>query len=85
MWFKIIDNGYICGIGKGNTGTEITEEEYNTILSIIQTKPQSTATTDYRLKEDLTWEEYEVEPTPEPPDLPTAEEALSILLGGAEL
>lgn len=83
MKFKIVDNGYICGIGIGETGTEITDEEYAEILAVIPTKPETTATKDYRLKEDLTWEEYDVEPTPEPTDEITAEEALEILLGGA--
>lgn len=82
-FFKIVDSEYITAIGKGNSGTEITEEEYNEILSAIQNKPPRTATTDYRLKTDLTWESYEIEPTPEPD--PTPEEALSILLGGADI
>lgn len=82
-YFKIIQNNYVLGIGTGNSGTEITEYEYNEILAVIRTKPQRTATKDYRLKADLTWEEYEHDPDPEPE--PTAEEALSVLLGGAEL
>lgn len=82
-FFKIIDGEYITYIGTGSGGTEITEEEYNEILSAIHNKPPRTATTDYRLKTDLSWEEYEHEPDPEPD--PTPEEALSILLGGAEL
>ena len=82
-FFKIINNGYIEAIGKGNSGTEITKEEYTEILSVIQNKPPRTETKDYRLKTDLTWEEYDREPDPEPE--PTAEEALSILLGGAEI
>lgn len=79
-FYKQIDEDYILAIGKGNGGTEITEAEYNEIKSIIQDKPPRTATIDYRLKTDLTWEEYEHEPDPEPD--PTAEEVLDILLGG---
>ena len=79
-YYKTTDNGYIIGVGTGNGGTEITEEEYNTILTAIHNKPPRTETTDYRLKTDLTWEPYEVEPEPEPdPDL---EELLDIILGG---
>lgn len=41
--------------------------EYNQILSVIQQKPPRTATTDFRLREDLTWEEYQrIDPEPEP-------------------
>lgn len=81
-FYKNTDNGYILTIGTGLGGTEITEAEYNQILNIIHNKPQRTETTDYRLKEDLTWEEYEVPPMPEP-ELDDSE-ALSIILGGAE-
>lgn len=83
MKFKTVSNGYILGIGTGNGGTEITDEEYDEIMTAIRNKPAATETTDYRLKTDLTWEEYEIEPTPDPPDEPTAEDALNILLGGA--
>lgn len=77
-FFKRIDNGYIVAIGTGTFGN-ISEEEYNTILSIIHNKPPRTETTDYRLREDLTWEEYEIPPMPEPE--PDAEEILNILMG----
>ena len=80
-YYKNVDNGYILSIGTGNGGTKITESEYNEIMSIIQAKPQATETVDYRLKEDLTWESYEVEPLPEPEDIDESE-ALEILLGG---
>lgn len=77
-YYKITSNGYIISIGTGNGGTEITEEEYNEIFSVIRNKPTPTETTDYMLKEDLTWEAYVIEPVePEP----TAEELLDILTG----
>lgn len=79
-FFKYINDDYLLGIGTGNGGTEIAETEYNEILAVIRNKPARTETVDYRLKTDLTWEEYEHEPDPEPE--PTAEEALDILLGG---
>ena len=81
-YYKNVDNGYILAIGTGNGGTEITESEYNEIMSVIQTRPQPTETTDYRLKDDLTWESYEVEPIPESDEVDDSE-ALEILLGGA--
>ena len=80
---QIIDN-YLTAIGTGPGNTEITEAEYNQILSIIQNRPQS-EDKGYKLKTDLTWEEYDLPPEPEPSDedeLSDAE-ALNILLGGA--
>lgn len=82
-YYEYKEDGYIVCVGTGGMGDEITEEEYNEIMTIIRNRPQETAEIGYRLKTDLTWESYEKEPTPEPE--PTAEEALSILLGGAEL
>ena len=81
MYYKTISNGYILSIGEGKGGEEITEEEYNEIMSAIHNKPTPTDDTDYALKTDLTWEAYTVEPVdPEPP----AEELLNILTGEAE-
>lgn len=81
-FYKQIDNGYILAIGTGSGFEEITEEEYNTILSIVHNKPPRTDTTDYRLREDLTWEEYPVDPPDPDPDIDDAE-LLEILMGGA--
>lgn len=83
-YYKYIDNGYIVCIGTGGMGEEISEAEYNELKAVIDAKPSRWETTDYRLREDLTWEEYEVEPLEEPE--PTAEdkaEAYDILMGGA--
>lgn len=82
-YYKQIENGYILAIGTGNGGTEITESEYNEILAVIQSKPPRTETTDYRLKTDLTWEEYEIDPPDPDPDIDESE-AFEILFGGAE-
>lgn len=80
-YYKNIENGYITAIGTGGGGTEITEAEYATIMSVIQSKPPRTETTDYHLKTDLIWEAYEREP-----DVPSDEiddtEALRIITGG---
>lgn len=82
-YYKTVSNGYICHISVNSGGTEITEAEYNTILAAIRSKPAATETTDYRLREDLTWEAYEIEPPDPEEDELTDEEALEILLGGA--
>ena len=82
-YYKLIENGYILGIGTGAGGTEITETEYAEIMTVIHNKPQDTETTGYRLKTDLTWESYAIEP-PEPSEDVDDSEALEILLGGAE-
>ena len=81
---KQTSNNYILAIGTGYGGTEITETEYNEIMAIIQNHPTAEGK-GYRLKTDLTWEEYDLPPEPEPSDedeLSDAE-ALNILLGGA--
>jgi hypothetical protein len=84
VYYKQLSDNYILAIGTGPGGTEITETEYNSILSVIQSRPTS-ETKGYRLRTDLTWEEYDLPPEPEPSDedeLSDAE-ALNILLGGA--
>ena len=94
-YYKLIENDTLIAIGTGSGGTEITEAEYNTLLSEI------------REKADLVDKLYSVEITID--DVPTdwleeiqrrvderiaaegsaeeqdisAEEALEILLGGA--
>ena len=81
---KQTSNNYILAIGTGYGGTEITEAEYNEIMAIIQNRPTAEGK-GYRLKADLTWEEYDLPPVPEPSDDGeiSADEALNILLGGA--
>lgn len=79
-YYKNINNGYITAIGTGGGGVEIAESEYSQIMNVIHAKPARTETTDYRLKTDLTWEEYDRPPEPEP-EL-DGEELLDILLGG---
>ena len=88
-YYKYINAGYIIavGIGDAGMGEEIPNSEYNQIMAIIRTKPQRTETTDYRLREDLTWEVFEVRPAPEPEQDFTVEdkaEAYDILIGEAE-
>ena len=59
-YYKIIENGYLVGIGTGAGGIEITEEEYNSLLAHIKECPEAPEGYGYRLKEDLTWELYEL-------------------------
>lgn len=83
-YYKQISTDCITAIGTGAGGTEITEAEYNEIMSIIQNRPTAEGK-GYRLKADLTWEEYDLPPVPEPSDDDeiSTYEALNILLGGA--
>lgn len=82
-YYKIIIDGYLVAIGTGAGGEEITEDEYNNLREVIHNKPTAESGFDYRLREDLTWEKYELPPVPDDDEL-TAEEALDIITGGAE-
>lgn len=81
----ITENGYIKRIELSNcsSGQNITESEYNEIMAIIQNRPTAEGK-GYRLKADLTWEEYDLPPEPEPSDEDelSNDEALNIILGG---
>ena len=79
---KQVSNGYIYAIGTGNGGVEITEDEYNAIMDVIRNCPAAEGKC-HRLKTDLTWEEYDLPPEPEPSDedeLSDAE-ALNVIMG----
>ena len=83
-YYKLIDGGYIVQIGTGLGGEKITEAEYSTILGAFDSRPVPPSGFDYRLRDDLTWEAYELPPQPELE--PTSEdkaEAYDILMGGA--
>lgn len=60
-YFKTMQNGYIPYITTGSGDIEITKEEYDNIFEVICNRPENEPGIDYRLKEDLTWESYEVE------------------------
>ena len=83
-YYKQISGDYIISIGTGYGGEEISEQEYNEIMSVIRSCPNEEGK-GYRLKTDLTWEEYDLPPVPEPSDDDeiSTDEALNILLGGA--
>lgn len=70
---KRVENGYIVLIGENCGGIKISVDEYNTILEVIRNKPIPIDGYDYKLREDLTWELYEL-PTPEPEDEEATEE-----------
>ena len=81
MWYKIVKDGYITVIGKGSGGTQISEAEYNDIMTVMKTVPTAQNGYAYRLKENLTWELYEVEITDDP-DIISDTEALKIITEG---
>ena len=81
-YYKQVESGYITAIGTGDGGgIEITEQGYSDLMSIIISKPPRTENTDYRLKTDMTWEEYELPPEPQDEDIDN-EEAVDMIFGG---
>lgn len=82
-YYKQISDNYIIAIGTGYGSEEITEAEYNELMAIIQNAPHTDGK-GYKLRTDLTWEEYDLPPVvvSDDDELSTAE-AMNILLGGA--
>ena len=81
MKYKQIEENILIAIGEskaiGENQTEITSEEYNNILSIIQTKPEDTDTIIYKLHADtLEYVAYDRPAEPEPTD-PTIDSIIS--------
>ena len=75
MRYKQIENNILVAVGESKAiwegQTEITEEEYNNILSIIQNKPEDTESIIYKLHADtLEYVGYDrpEEPVIEPTD-----------------
>ena len=65
-YYKTIIDGYLVSVGTGTSGTEITESEYNDLLSIIHNRPTPSTGFDYKLKADtLEWELVELPPIEE--------------------
>lgn len=83
MYFKVIFNNCILGVGIGNGGVQISQSEYEEITSIFRNRPVPTEGKGYRLKTDLTWEEYDL-PEPSEDEEIDDSEALSILTGESE-
>lgn len=69
MKYKQIEDNILTTIGEsktiGETQIEISEEEYNNILSIIQSKPEDTESIVYMLNAETM--QYEPYPRPEEP------------------
>ena len=86
MMYKNTEKGYIVSISKGAGEIAVTEEEYNSLLSIIRSAPSAPDGYVYLLRADtLEWELAELPPDPEPEDEELDDsEALAILLGGAQ-
>lgn len=82
-YYKVIENGYIIGIGTGGGGVEITSDEYVQIMEIIKNRPAPHDGYDYRLMENLTWEQYETPVIDEDEEEISDAEALAIITGGA--
>ena len=60
-YMRINELGFISGVGiASNVGEEITETEYNEILSMLRNIPTAEEGFVYRLTVDLQWELYEV-------------------------
>lgn len=59
-YFKNIQGGYIAALSTGSGGEEITQEEYEHILSLVRSCPKADTGYQYRLKTDLTWELVEM-------------------------
>lgn len=63
MAYKNIEDGYIWGICPTVGDIEITESEYNELLSVIHNKPTPPTGFDYKLRADtITWELVELPP-----------------------
>lgn len=73
-YYKMIIDGYLVAVGNGSGGTEITADEYAELLNIIRNKPSAESGFDYRLREDLEWELYEIPTTEEEAQGYTAEQ-----------
>ena len=79
-YYKLIENGYLTAIGTGVGGIEITEEEYNSLLTHIRSCPEAPEGYGYRLKEDLTWETYELPIIPVSDDI-SSDELMTMIEG----
>lgn len=81
-YYKTVESGYILSIGMGEGGNGISRTEYEELAATIAAKPHPSGSTDYRLRTDLTWEPFAIEPQPTETEI-NNEEALEIILGGA--
>lgn len=69
-YYKNIIDGYIVSITTGAGQVEITEAEYDNLLSVIRKAPKPPAGYVYMLRDaDLTWELVELPPVPDEPTI----------------
>lgn len=61
-YFRNIQDNYIAALSTGSGGEEITQEEYEHILSLVRSCPKADTGYQYRLRTDLTWELVELPP-----------------------
>lgn len=71
MYYKTIEDNILVMIGTCDSiiepNIEITQEEYNSIIELIQNKPDDTEETVYKLvASTMTYEPFEAPPTVEP-------------------
>ena len=60
---KVINDNYIIAVSTGKVGEQISDKEYNEILSAIQSRPTPPKGYDYKLRADsLAWELVELPP-----------------------
>lgn len=78
-YFKIVEDDYIALIGTGSGDNEISREEYEHILSVIQNRPVADEGFTYKLRTDLTWELCEMPPVAEDDSEATEEDYISAL------
>ena len=81
-YFRNIQDNYIAALSTGSGGEEITQEEYEHVLSLVHSCPKADTGYQYRLRTDLTWELVELPPEDTDPEI-SESEALDIILGGA--
>ena len=83
--YKLIEDGYLVGIGVGGGGTEITAGEYAGLAALIADKPAPPEGYDYRLREDLQWQLFLL-PEPEEDEGPLdPARALELICGTSSL
>jgi len=74
-----VKNASINTIGAWSEIVEISDAEYAELQSVFKAKPHAEGK-GYRLKENLTWEEYDI-PVPSEDDEISNDEAFAILTG----
>lgn len=69
--FKVIDDGYVLGIGINQSPIdEITQKEYDELTDIFRNKPTAPEGYHYLLRADtLEWELVEIPPEPDEPEV----------------